>query len=57
MKNREIYSIAGDVAYKGKMTILPKDSAVIDFMTPESYQGWDGDTLYIIGNKQLKIKA
>lgn len=52
----EIYYVSGDIAYKGKMEIIPKDSTKIDYMDPESYQGWDGDTLYIIGNKQLKIK-
>ena len=52
----EIYYVSGDIAYKGKMEIIPKDSAVIDYMNPESYQGWDGDTLYVVGNKQLKIQ-
>jgi hypothetical protein len=52
----EIYYVSGDIAYKGKMEVIPKDGTVIDYMNPESYQGWDGDTLYILGNKQLKIK-
>ncbi len=52
----EIYYVSGDIAYKGKMEIIPKDSPIIDYMNPESYQGWDGDTLYVVGNKQLKIR-
>lgn len=52
----EIYYISGDIAYKGKLRILPKDSAVIDYMNPQIYQGWDGDTLYVVGNKQLKVQ-
>lgn len=51
----EIYYISGDLAYKGKLNILPKDSAVIGYENPEIYQGWDGDTLYLSGNKQLKV--
>jgi len=52
----EIYYVSGDIAYKGKMEIVPKESTFIDYMNPASYQGWDGDTLYIVGNKQLKTK-
>lgn len=52
----EIYYVSGDVAYKGKMEIIPKDSTVIDYKNPKSYQGWDGDTLYVEGNKQLKTQ-
>jgi hypothetical protein len=52
----EIYYVSGDLAYKGKLNILPKDSAVIDYMNPGIYQGWDGDTLYVVGNKQLKVQ-
>jgi hypothetical protein len=52
----EIYYVSGDIAYKGKMSILPKDNTVIDYMNPKTYQGWDGDTLYVVGNKQLKVQ-
>jgi hypothetical protein len=52
----EIYYISGDLAYKGKLNILPTDSPVIDYMNSETYQGWDGDTLYVVGNKQLKAQ-
>ncbi len=52
----EIYYVSGDLAYKGKLNILPKGSAVIDYTNPEIYQGWDGDTLYVVGNKQLKVQ-
>ena len=52
----EIYFVSGDIAYKGKMSIFPKDNAIIDYMNPRTYQGWDGDTLYIEGNKQLKVQ-
>lgn len=51
----EIYYISGDLAYKGKLNILPKDSVIIDYENPEIYQGWDGDTLYLASNKQLKV--
>lgn len=53
----EIYYVSGDVAYKGKMQLIPKNGGVIDYLDPESYQGWDGDTLYVEGNKQLKIQG
>ncbi|PID45125.1 MAG: hypothetical protein CSB48_00035 [Proteobacteria bacterium] len=51
----ELYYISGDLAYRGKLNILPKDSAVIDYKNPEIYQGWDGDTLYLAGSRQLKV--
>ena len=50
----EVYYVSGDVAYKGKMKLIPKNSGDIDCSNPASFQGWDGDTLYIIGGKQLK---
>lgn len=52
----KIYYASGDVAYKGKMILLPKNSDAIDYLNPKVYQGWDGDTLYVVGNKQLKIQ-
>ncbi|WP_102796459.1 hypothetical protein [Bowmanella denitrificans] len=52
----EIYYVSGDVAYKGKMKIVPADSELIDYLNPDSYQGWDGDTLYVAGIKQLKVQ-
>ena len=52
----EIYYASGDIAFKGKMSISPRDSGVIDYLNPKTYQGWDGDTLYIVGNKQLKVQ-
>lgn len=48
--------MSGDLAYKGKLEIFPEDSIIIDYANPKIYQGWDGDTLYIEGNKQLKVK-
>lgn len=52
----EIYYVSGDLAYKGKMETSPKGTSDIDYMNPESYQGWDGDTLYFDGNKQLRVQ-
>jgi len=51
----EIYYVSGDQAYKGKMHIYPHGSSDFDYRDPKSYQGWDGDTLYIVGEKQLKV--
>ncbi|WP_372860639.1 hypothetical protein [Pseudoalteromonas sp.] len=34
----EIYYVSGDIAYKGKMSIFPKDNAIIDYMNPRTYQ-------------------
>lgn len=50
----EVYYVSGDIAYKGKMQLTPKGGGVIDFTNPETFQGWDGDTLYVSGNRQLK---
>ncbi|ASM51078.1 hypothetical protein PESP_a3231 [Pseudoalteromonas espejiana DSM 9414] len=51
----KIYYVSGDTAYIGKMILLPKNSGAIDYLNPKIYQGWDGNTLYLEGNKQLKV--
>jgi hypothetical protein len=51
----EVYYVSGDIAYKGKMRLTPEGGGVIDYMNSEIFQGWDGDTLYVSGNRQLKI--
>ncbi len=51
----EIHYVSGDLAYKGNMRIYPKGSNDFDYRDPKFYQGWDGDTLYIVGEKQLRV--
>jgi len=51
----EIFYVLGDIAYKGHMNLFPKTSDGFDINKQSSYQGWDGDTLYIINNQSLKI--
>lgn len=51
----EIYYVSGDLAYKGLLYLYPQNSDGFDINNPESYQGWDGDTIYLINNKTLKI--
>lgn len=51
----EIYYVSGDVSYKGILKIYPDNDLSIDFHSQESYQGWDGDTLYLREGKYLKI--
>lgn len=51
----EIFYASGDIAYKGHMSLFPKENDGFDINNQSSYQGWDGDTLYIINNQSLKI--
>lgn len=50
----EVYYVSGDIAYKGKMLLTPEGGNIIDYTDSEIFQGWDGDTLYVSGNRQLK---
>ena len=53
----EIYYVSGDLSYKGAMKIIPDDASLhIDLDSKESYQGWDGDTLYLIGGRHLTVQ-
>lgn len=52
----EIYYVSGDLSYKGFMKIFPDSSLPMDLDSKDSYQGWDGDTLYLSGGKYLKIQ-
>jgi len=51
----EVFYVSGDIAYKGQMNFFPKKNDGFDINRQSSYQGWDGDTLYIINNQSLKI--
>lgn len=51
----EVYYVSGDVAYKGKLRMFPEDGAGINIKEKHSFEGWDGDTLYLINDHYLKI--
>jgi hypothetical protein len=50
----EIFYVSGDLAYKGPMKINPLGST-FDFKKKESYEGWDGDNLYLNDNRYLQV--
>ena len=52
----EIYYVSGDLAYKGSMKIFPAGITDFDSTKKESYEGWDGDTLYLRNNRYLKVQ-
>ncbi len=52
----KIYYASGDIAYEGGMRLSARGSTAIDHINPAIFQGWDGDTLYIEGNKLLKVQ-
>jgi len=52
----EIYYISGDLAYKGPMKIFPAGSIDFDPTKKESFEGWDGDKLYLKNNQYLKVQ-
>ena len=49
----EVYYISGDLAYKGMMTLYPASAPKLDTTDKSIYQGWDGDVLYLSGNRML----
>ena len=55
MYQGEIYYVSGDAAYKGPMKIFPAGSS-FEISEKGSYEGWDGDTLYLSNNRYLKVK-
>ena len=52
----EIHYESGDLAYKGPMKIFPPGITDFDSTKKESYEGWDGDTLYLRNNRYLKVQ-
>lgn len=50
----EIFYVSGDLAYRGPMKITPP-SSTFDYRKKESYEGWDGDNLYLSNNKYLRV--
>lgn len=52
----EIYYVSGDLVYKGPMKLFPAGTTDFDSTRKESYEGWDGDTLYLSNNRYLKVK-
>jgi hypothetical protein len=50
----EIYYVSGDLAYKGPLKMVPEDMSDFDTTKKESYEGWDGNTLYISSNRRLQ---
>lgn len=52
----EVYYVSGDVAYKGPLKIFPGGTTDFDPTKKESYEGWDGDTLYLKDRRQLKVQ-
>ena len=50
----EIHHASGDLAYKGPMQLFPDDAASLDSEMKNSFEGWDGDTLYLSNNRRLK---
>ncbi|MEW5755643.1 MAG: hypothetical protein AB1810_05010 [Pseudomonadota bacterium] len=51
----EIYYVSGDLAYRGPMKIYPPDAS-FDPKIKESYEGWDGDNLYLNNNQYLRVQ-
>jgi hypothetical protein len=51
----EVYYVSGDLAYKGLMKIYPS-GASFDINKKESYEGWDGDNIYLSKNRHLQIQ-
>ena len=52
----EIYYISGDLAYKGPMKLVPVGSIDFDPTKKESFEGWDGDQLFLRNNQYLKTQ-
>ena len=44
----------GEPWYRGEMALSPADASFTDIDREESYVGWDGETLYLSGERSLK---
>ena len=49
----EIYYTSGDLSYKGPLKILPSEDSTFNPEDTKSYEGWDGDTLYLTNGRRL----
>ena len=52
----EIYYVSGDLAYKGKLRMFPNGAKAFDPGDQSSFEGWDGDMLFLIENRYLKVQ-
>lgn len=53
--NAEIRHASGDLAYRGPMRLHP-DGSVFDPDARSDYTGWDGDHLYLRGDRYLIVE-
>ncbi len=51
----EIHYISGDLSYRGNFLLLPKSEDGFEIDNPSVYQAWDGDTIYLSDNRQLRV--
>jgi hypothetical protein len=51
----KIYHASGDLDYKGKLSINSSKSSNFKYKNIHSYSAWDGDTLYLVDGRELKI--
>lgn len=52
----QIHYVSGDLAYQGKLYLYPKNSPEVNINQLESYQGWDGDSLFLSQGRELRIE-
>ncbi len=53
MYHGEIYYTSGDLSYKGPLKMLPSEDSTFNPQDTKSYEGWDGDTLYLTNGRRL----
>ncbi|HEX4917513.1 MAG TPA: hypothetical protein VFV43_06425 [Limnobacter sp.] len=51
-----VHHSTGDVSYDGPVTPYPGGPITVDLSKQESFEGWDGDTLYLKGGQKLTVQ-
>lgn len=46
---------SGGVVYQGRLILKPANGAPVPVADPESYSGWDGDTLHLSDGRELNV--
>ncbi|HEX4878709.1 MAG TPA: hypothetical protein VFV39_02600 [Limnobacter sp.] len=51
-----VHHSTGDLSYDGPVSPSPAGPIAVDLSKQESFEGWDGDTLYLKGGQKLTVQ-
>lgn len=52
----KVFHASGDLAYEGPMSLHPDGASPVDVSDANSYEAWDGEKLYLSGQRYLSTE-